>query len=94
MRGGYGDWCASQSCHTHASWGVPLCCEALRQRMVLWMTGTVMSSKDSTDENPPQNLDVDEDEPLEPATDVSIPGDIQMTWSPWLFPQRKTTYCR
>ena len=32
------------------------------------------SSEDSTDENPPQNLDIDKDELLGPAMDVSIPG--------------------
>ena len=32
------------------------------------------ASEESTDQNPPHDLDLDEDELLGPATDVSIPG--------------------
>ena len=32
------------------------------------------TSEESTDQNPPHDLDLDEDELLGPATDVSIPG--------------------
>ena len=37
------------------------------------------TSEDSMDVNPPQDLDIDEEKLLGPVTDVSVPGDIQMT---------------
>ena len=71
--GGYGDWCASQSCHVHTSQGVPMLQGSETEDGPLDDRDS-QSSEDSTDENPPQNLDVDKDELLGPATDVSIPG--------------------
>ena len=52
--------------------GSPLCCKALRQDGPPDDQDS-QSSKESTDENPPQNLDVNEDELLGPAMDISIP---------------------
>ena len=49
-------------------------------------------SKESTDQNPPHNSDLNE-ELLGPVNDVSVPGGIQMIPSLLSFPQRKIT-CR
>ena len=48
-------------------------------------------SKESTDQNPPHDSDLDEDELLGTVTDLSVPGDIWMTPLPSSFPQGRMT---
>ena len=39
-----------------------------------WDDQLSQTSEESTDKNPPQNLDLDEEELLGPVTDISVPG--------------------
>ena len=49
-------------------------------------------SKDSADENPPWDSDIDEEELFGLATDVSAPGGHLDNSITLVIPQRKTTY--
>ena len=53
MRGGYGDWCISQSHHAHTSQGV-LYAARFQDRMVLQMTGTVRAPRTALMRNLPR----------------------------------------
>ena len=48
------------------------------------------TSEESTDQNPPHDLNPDEDELLGPVNDIPFLGDIRTSPSPLLFPRGKT----